>query len=84
MGFGLVPHPDGRLTLTGILAGSSAERVGLREGDLLAEFDGTAAADMSPRVTRAAAERGTPVKIVVVRDGRRVELVVEPFVERSR
>ena len=78
MGFGLVPHPDGRLTVTAVAPGSSAEREGLREGDELVEFGGTPAASMSPSVMRAAAARGTSVRVVVRREGRRLELDVLP------
>ena len=55
------------------------EKVGLKEGDKIVEFDGTRAADMSPTVFRGAAARAKPVKVVVNRDGKRLEFVIEPY-----
>jgi hypothetical protein len=46
------------------------------------EFDGTAAAAMSPEIFRAALNRGGPVKIAVQRDGKRYDVVVESYILR--
>jgi C-terminal processing protease CtpA/Prc/ketosteroid isomerase-like protein len=81
MGFGLIPRPDGTLTVTQVAPGSGAERAGLRDGDQLVELDGTPARAMSRDVMRAAAARDTPARVVVARDGRRLELRVAPHVE---
>jgi carboxyl-terminal processing protease len=81
MGFGLAGRPSGGgLTVVNVVPGSSAERVGLKAGDQLVELDGTAAASMSPVVVRTAVSRGGPVKVVVLREGRRLEFTVEPYV----
>jgi hypothetical protein len=80
MGFGIAAPPGGgALRIVNVARGSSAEKVGIREGDQLLELDGTPAAAMSPAVVRAAVARGGPVKVVVLRDGSRLELSVEPY-----
>ena len=80
MGFGIAARPGARrLTIVSVVPGSSAEKVGIREGDQLLELGGTAAASMSPDVVRAAVSRGAGVKVVVSRDGRTLEFVVEPY-----
>lgn len=80
MGFNLAGVPGGALAIRNVVAGSSAEKVGLKEGDQLVEFDGTRAAEMNASVFRAAATRGTPVKVVVERAGQRLELTVQPYI----
>jgi hypothetical protein len=76
LGFGLAPRADGSLTIVGVVQNSNAERAGLRDGDTLVELDGVAAAQMNVSVFRATAAKGTPVRIVVERDGKRLEFVV--------
>jgi hypothetical protein len=78
LGFALAPRADGSLTIVGVVQNSNAERAGLREGDTLVELDGVAAAQMNVSVFRATAAKGTPVRIVVERDGKRLEFVVSP------
>jgi aspartyl protease/PDZ domain-containing protein len=80
MGFNLAGVPGGALAVRNVIAGSSAEKVGLKEGDQLVEFDGTRPSDMNPTLFRAAAARGKPVRVVVERDGKRLELTIEPYV----
>jgi carboxyl-terminal processing protease len=81
IGFGLAGRlSGGGLTVVNVVPGSSAEKVGLRAGDQLVELDGTTAAAMSPVVVRTAVARGGPVKVVVLREGRRLEFTVEPYV----
>jgi hypothetical protein len=81
MGFGIAGRPSGgRLTVVNVVPGSSAEKVGLKAGDQIVEVDGTLAASMSPMVVRTAVSRGGPVKVVVLRDGQRLEFTVEPYV----
>src|SRR5205085_741413 len=80
MGFNLAGVPGGALAVRNVVAGSSAERVGLKEGDQLIEFDGTRSSDMNPTVFRAAAARGKPVRVVIDRGGKRLELMIEPYV----
>jgi len=79
MGFNLAGVPGGDLNVRNVVAGSSAEKVGLKEGDTIVEFDGTRSSDMNPTVFRGAAARGKPVKVVVNRDGKRLEFSVEPY-----
>lgn len=78
LGFALAPRADGSLTIVGVVQNSNAERAGLREGDTLVELDGVAAAQMNVSVFRATAAKGTPVRIVVERAGKRLEFVVSP------
>lgn len=78
LGFGLAPGAGGSLTIVGVVQGSNAERAGLRDGDPLVELDGVAAAQMNVGVFRAIAAKGKPVRIVVERDGKRLEFVVSP------
>jgi hypothetical protein len=80
MGFGIAVRPGAsRLTIVNVTPGSSAEKLGIRDGDQLLELDGTPAASMSPDVVRAAVSRGTGVKVVVARDGKTLEFVVLPY-----
>lgn len=81
MGFGLVPRPDGGRTVAAVAPGSSAERAGLRDGDDLVEFNGVPAANIQPSVLREAAARDDAVPVVVSRDGRRIVLMIAPFVQ---
>jgi C-terminal processing protease CtpA/Prc len=76
LGFALAPSADGSLTIVGVVQNSNAERQGLRDGDTLVELDGVAAAQMNVSVFRAAGARGTPIRIVVEREGKRLEFVV--------
>ena len=76
LGFALAPRSDGSLTIVGVVQNSNAERAGLRDGDTLVELDGVPAAQMNVGVFRAAAAKGTPVWVVVERDGKRLEFVV--------
>ena len=78
LGFALAPRADGSLTIVGVVQNSNAERAGLREGDTLVELDGVAAAQMNVSVFRATAAKRTPVRIVVEREGKRLEFVVSP------
>jgi D-alanyl-D-alanine carboxypeptidase len=55
---------------------SAAAKAGLRENDEVVEFDGVAAAAMSPDIFRAALARDRPTKLVVMRSGKRVEIEV--------
>lgn len=83
MGFNMAGFPgSNQLRLLNIVPGSDAERVGLKNDDILVEFDGVAATDMNPGVFRAAIARGTPVKVVVTRDGKRLEFMVKPYSAR--
>ena len=80
MGFNMAGYPGSSdLRLLNIIPGSDAEKAGLKNDDVLVEFDGVAAGDMNPGVFRAAIARGTPVKVVVTRDGRRLEFIVKPY-----
>jgi predicted aspartyl protease len=80
LGFGIGLRPGGALTVANVLAGSSAERLGIKAGDQIVEIDGTPAEAMNPAVVRAAVNRGGPVKVIVLRETRRVEFNVEPYV----
>ncbi|MFL5639226.1 MAG: aspartyl protease family protein [Gemmatimonadaceae bacterium] len=82
MGFNMAGSPGGgSLTIINVISGSDADRVGLKSGDQLVEFDGTPVASMNPTVFRAAIARGTPVKVIVTRDGRRMEFTIRPYID---
>ncbi|MEA2765283.1 MAG: hypothetical protein QOK07_1687 [Gemmatimonadaceae bacterium] len=76
LGFALAPSAPGALTIVGVVQNSNAERAGLRDGDTLVELDGVAAAQMNVSVFRATAAKGTPIRVVVEREGKRLEFVV--------
>jgi hypothetical protein len=52
---------------------------GIRENDRVLSFDGTAAELMNPAVFRAALQHGEPVKVVVDRDGMKLEFTVGSY-----
>jgi serine protease Do len=62
---------DGGVLLSDVLPGGPADRAGLRDGDIIAELDGTAVAGMSTfRNQVADAEPGSVLGVRVWRDGR--------------
>ena len=62
--------------LTGVRADSPADRAGLTAGDVIVEFDGKAIKDLYEYTDALQAKKpGDTVKVVVVRDGTRLELV---------
>ena len=67
------------LRLSGVVAGGPAEKVGLREGDVIVEFAGQRVAniyDYTHALERA--KIGQPVQVVVLRDGKRLEVTITP------
>jgi hypothetical protein len=83
MGFGLGIPPGRGPTVAVVFAGSDAEARGLRVGDTLVEFDGKPASEMSRELLRAAATGARPIRMVVTRDGKRLEFTVMPFWPRA-
>lgn len=79
---GTVPDyaSDGKgLKLSGVRAGSPAEKAGLKGGDVIIEFAGQKVADVYDYMYALdAANIGRPVGIVVRRDGKEVRLEVTP------
>jgi pimeloyl-ACP methyl ester carboxylesterase len=75
LGVAGTPQPAGGLRVERIVPALTAQAVGLREGDVLLEVNGTPVADM-PAVARAAGtlKAGAPLTLTVVRDGRRQQL----------
>ncbi|MGC8916642.1 MAG: diguanylate cyclase, partial [Thermoanaerobaculum sp.] len=72
----------GKLVVLGVVAGGPAELAGLRRGDALTAVEGVPVArsddyDRSARRFR----RGEPVRFLVEREGKTLELVVRPGVE---
>ncbi len=79
MGFNLAGFPGTpQLRVVNVVAGSSADKAGLKNDDELAEFDGVPAAQMNSSVFRGAIARGTAVKVVVRRAGRDLTFSVTP------
>ena len=61
--------------LTGVRAESPADRAGLKAGDIIVEFDGKTVKDLYEYTAALQARKpGDTVKIVVLREGARVEL----------
>ena len=62
-----------------VVAGSPAERAGLRPEDLIVAVDGEAVADVGDLQRLMGAERiGRPAELAVIRDGRRVAVPIVP------
>lgn len=67
------------VTLTGVREGSPAERAGIQAGDVIVEFAGKKVANVYDYTYALRdAKAGVPVKIVVLRKGKRVEVTVTP------
>ena len=65
--------------LSGVRAGSPAEKGGLKGGDVIVEFAGQKIANIYDYTYALDAVKiGTPVKVIVERDGQRVEVTVTP------
>ena len=65
------------LKLTGVRAGSPAETAGLKPGDIIIEFDGKEVKDLYSYSDALYAKKpGDTVKIVYLREGKRVETTV--------
>ncbi len=79
LGFELAGSPLDSLFVDAVEAGSDADKQGLRNGDRVLDVDGTPAASMTRSAFRAAAVRADRVRIVVVRDGKRLEFMVLPY-----
>lgn len=78
MGFNLAGPGGSDLRVINLLAGSNADKAGIRNDDRLVELDGTPVASMSQAVFRAAVAKGVPVKVVVTRDGKQLEFMILP------
>ena len=65
--------------LSGVRAGSPAEKGGLKSGDVIVEFGSQKIANIYDYTYALDAVKiGTPVKVTVLRDGQRVEVTVTP------
>ncbi|MEN9572405.1 MAG: hypothetical protein RL514_260 [Verrucomicrobiota bacterium] len=65
--------------LSGTRGGSPAEKAGLKGGDIIVEFAGQKIANIYDYTyAMDAVKIGQPVKVVVLRDGKRVELIATP------
>ena len=64
--------------ITGTISGSPAEEAGLVEKELLTEVEGesTRGLDLSTIVSRVKGERGTTVKLKLLRDGKELEVSI--------
>ena len=69
--------------LSGTRGGSPAEKAGLKGGDIIIEFAGQKIANIYDYTyAMDAVKIGQPVKVVVLRDGKRVELTATPEVRK--
>ena len=69
--------------LSGTRAGSPGEKAGLRGGDIIVEFAGQKIANIYDYTyAMDAVKIGQPVKVIVLRDGKRVELTATPEVRK--
>ena len=69
--------------LSGTRGGSPAEKAGLKGGDIIVEFAGQKIANIYDYTYAIEAVKiGQPVKVVVLRDGKRVELTATPEVRK--
>lgn len=69
--------------LSGTRGGSPAEKAGLKGGDVIVEFAGQKIANIYDYTYAIEAVKiGQPVKVVVLRDGKRVELTATPEVRK--
>ena len=67
------------MKLSGVRAGSPAEKGGLQSGDVIVEFGSQKIANIYDYTYALDAVKiGTPVKVTVLRDGQRVEVTVTP------
>ena len=65
--------------ISGTRGGSPAEKAGLKSGDIIVEFAGQKIANIYDYTyAMDAVKIGQPVKVVVLRDGKRVELMATP------
>ncbi len=64
-----------------VLSGTPAERAGLEVGDLIVSADGEPVRDPSDLIRALADKSDAPIKLEVVRDGRR--LTLEPFIPKE-
>jgi len=69
---------DNNIIIVSPLAGYPAEKAGLRPKDIIAEIDGTTAYDItiSEAVDKIRGQKGTSVKLTVVRDGKPLEFEI--------
>ncbi len=74
--FGAAAGPG--VLLQGVAPGSPAEQAGIRAGDRIVAFDGSSVANLEEYAARLFAARpGQEVRIGLVRDGRRVEVLAK-------
>jgi S1-C subfamily serine protease len=79
---GTIPDYTGEVEgvkLTGVREGGPADRGGLRGEDIIVEFGGQKIANIYDYTYALdAAKIGEPLQVVVLRDGKRVEVTVVP------
>jgi len=76
--FGVERNPDGlSVVVDDVVHGGAAQAGGLRPGDVVVEVQGKHLESVEEQL-RGLGKRGDPVIFGVLRDGRRVEVVVKP------
>ncbi|MEO5580599.1 MAG: PDZ domain-containing protein [Gemmatimonadaceae bacterium] len=78
LGFKIAGPSGEELFVTNLLPGLNADRAGVRNGDRLIALDETPVGSLNPSIFRVAASKSVPVKVVVTRDGKRLEFMVLP------
>lgn len=70
---------DNNIIIVSPIAGFPAEKAGLKPKDIIAEIDGESAYDLtiSEAVDRIRGEKGTTVKLTVIRDSKPLEFTIE-------
>jgi carboxyl-terminal processing protease len=70
---------DGKLTITAPIAGSPAEKAGIKAGDVIVEVDGEPVAEMSlaEALVKIRGAEGTTVKLLVLHEGQTEPVTIE-------
>jgi carboxyl-terminal processing protease len=79
IGVRLSTTESGGSQITGLIEGGPAEKVGIKEGDLLISVDGEDATHWDSTVSsqHLRGEEGTTVKVTVLRDGKKVDFTIK-------
>lgn len=82
--FMFVGAPISEPRVDGVVAGSAAERVGLQKGDLIVSIEGRQMKSFDDLVMAVITRAGDELRIVVEREGQRLDKVIVPDVVEER